>query len=96
MAGRADISFPIKTAIISALFLIALAVGISRIVLNAHYTTDVIGGFCYGVVWVIVSFWIIRRKAARPSMNEEIEMLLGRETDIRIQTSERSVTAPWF
>jgi undecaprenyl-diphosphatase len=43
------------------LLLFSFAIGISRIILKMHYATDVIAGFCLGVVWVILSFWILRR-----------------------------------
>lgn len=50
-----------KAVLILLLFLIAVLVGISRIVLNVHFATDVIAGFCLGVMWVILSFWVLRR-----------------------------------
>ena len=43
------------------LLLLAAAIGISRIVLNVHFATDVIAGFCLGIMWVILSFWIIHK-----------------------------------
>ena len=43
------------------LLLLAVAIGISRIVLNVHFATDVIAGFCLGVMWATLSFWIIRK-----------------------------------
>lgn len=49
-----------KLLLIAALFTFTLMIGISRIVLNVHYATDVIAGFCFGVMWVILSFWLIR------------------------------------
>jgi undecaprenyl-diphosphatase len=43
------------------LLLFALTIGLSRIVLNVHYATDVIGGFCLGIIWVIISFAILKK-----------------------------------
>lgn len=43
------------------LLLLSLCIGSSRIVLRAHYPTDVIASFCLGIVWVIVSVWILRK-----------------------------------
>lgn len=45
----------------SLLLLLSLCIGTSRIVLRAHYPTDVIASFCLGIVWVIVSVWILRK-----------------------------------
>ena len=46
---------------IGLLLLFSISIGISRIVLNVHYATDVIAGFCLGFAWVIFSFWILSR-----------------------------------
>jgi undecaprenyl-diphosphatase len=40
------------------LIVFAVTIGISRIVLRAHYPTDVIASFCLGIIWTILSFWI--------------------------------------
>ncbi|MEO6852002.1 MAG: phosphatase PAP2 family protein [Mucilaginibacter sp.] len=48
------------------LVLYACAIGSSRIVLKVHYPTDVLASFCVGLVWVVVSLWILQHfKAAR-------------------------------
>jgi undecaprenyl-diphosphatase len=43
------------------LLLFSFTIGISRIVLQMHYATDVIAGFCLGVVWVIISFRVVKK-----------------------------------
>jgi undecaprenyl-diphosphatase len=43
------------------LLLFSFTIGISRIVLKMHYATDVIAGFCLGIVWVIISFRVIKK-----------------------------------
>ena len=50
-----------KYILITLLLLSSLAIGLSRVVLNVHYATDVIGGFCLGIIWVIISFAIIKK-----------------------------------
>ncbi|MGI8951596.1 MAG: phosphatase PAP2 family protein [Chitinophagaceae bacterium] len=42
------------------LFFFSLMIGISRIVLEAHFATDVIAGYCLAIAWLILSFWVLR------------------------------------
>jgi undecaprenyl-diphosphatase len=50
-----------KWIFITLLMLIAVTIGISRIVLNVHYATDVLASLCLGTVWVLLSFAIFKR-----------------------------------
>jgi len=50
-----------KYTVMVFLFFCPLAIGLSRVVLNVHYATDVIGGFCLAIVWVILSFVILKK-----------------------------------
>jgi len=43
------------------LMLFALLIGVSRIVLKVHYPTDVIASYCLGIVWVIVSLYLLKK-----------------------------------
>ena len=43
------------------LMLFALCIGISRIVLKVHYPTDVIGSYCLGIVWVVISLYFLKK-----------------------------------
>ena len=61
LVWRGNLSSGWKWLLISLLFLLAVSIGISRIVLGVHYATDVTAGFCLGVMWVIMSFWILRK-----------------------------------
>ncbi len=59
-----------KLVVIVLLFFCPLAIGLSRIILEVHYATDVIGGFCLAIVWVILSFFLfkkIRRNKLSPT-----------------------------
>lgn len=48
--------------IVSILLLVcSIIIGISRIILRAHFPTDVIASFCLGIVWVIVSLWLLKK-----------------------------------
>ncbi len=50
-----------KYVLIVLLFLCTLTIGLSRVILNVHYATDVIGGFCTAIIWVIISFAILKK-----------------------------------
>lgn len=43
------------------LLLCTIAVGLSRIILMVHFATDVIAAFCFAIVWVLFSFWVIKK-----------------------------------
>lgn len=49
-----------STAIVFLLFLILL-IGFSRIYLRVHYASDVLAGFCVGIIWLVLSLWVTRR-----------------------------------
>jgi undecaprenyl-diphosphatase len=55
-------------------FLLILIIGLSRIYLRVHYASDVIAGFCLGLVWLVLSLSVLNK----------VERLSTKE----IQTSE--------
>lgn len=54
-----------KYLILTLLFLCALTIGVSRIVLGAHYPSDVLAGFCLASAWIICAWWFATRPALR-------------------------------
>ena len=42
-------------------FLIASSIAISRVYLHVHYATDVIGGFCLSMMWLLLSLWLLHK-----------------------------------
>ncbi|MEP7258286.1 MAG: phosphatase PAP2 family protein [Flavitalea sp.] len=54
-------SRPLKGLTITALAVCILLVGFSRIYFRVHYTTDVLGGFATGAIWLIISLWVLNK-----------------------------------
>lgn len=46
---------------ISSLIMIIILIGLSRIYLRVHYASDVIAGFCTGLIWLVLSIWFLRK-----------------------------------
>jgi undecaprenyl-diphosphatase len=56
------------------LFLFALCIGVSRVALQVHYPSDVLAGFCLGLVWVILSFYLLNLIKRKP--REQVKLPL--------------------
>lgn len=48
-------------------FLFAASIALSRVYLHVHFASDVIAGFCLCVVWLTVSFWLLKKIRRSPS-----------------------------
>lgn len=57
--GRLPLAWKWVLAVL--LFLFALAIGISRIVLRYHYPSDVLAGMCLGFAWALFSLWLLKK-----------------------------------
>lgn len=49
-----------RATIVAAGFGLGIASGTSRVVLNVHYVTDVLGGWCYGLAWLAACLLAVR------------------------------------
>lgn len=45
----------------AAAVLLSLMIGVSRVLLGVHWPTDVVGGWAFGLLWVLVSLHVCRR-----------------------------------
>jgi len=55
-----SISRPLRISGIILLTMFTLGIGLSRIVLAVHYPTDVMAGFCFGMLWSIIWYRFVR------------------------------------
>ena len=51
----------LRWILIVVLGLLILLIGSSRIYLRYHYATDVMAGFCLGLMWLVISLSVIKR-----------------------------------
>jgi membrane-associated phospholipid phosphatase len=51
----------VRFLLISLLVLLILMIGLSRIYLRVHYASDVLAGFCAGIIWLIIAIWLLRK-----------------------------------
>ena len=49
----------LKYSLMSFLLLVVITIGISRIYLRVHYASDVVAGFSLGLMWLVISLWIL-------------------------------------
>ena len=49
----------LKWMVIAVLVLLTGMVGVSRVYLKLHYASDVIAGFCLGIIWLFLAKWLL-------------------------------------
>jgi len=67
----------VRTMLITFLFLFILLIGFSRIYLRYHYASDVMAGFCMGIIWLVLSLWVTRRIEVYSKHKIEPELQAG-------------------
>lgn len=48
-----------KILLTAALLIIVFIIGLSRVYLRVHYASDVLAGFSMGLMWLVISLWVI-------------------------------------
>ena len=72
MAIRFSQSFIRQVRILSLALLLCLLIGLSRIVLNEHYLSDVMGGFLVGTLWLTIAISMMEWLTARGKIDWRI------------------------
>jgi undecaprenyl-diphosphatase len=65
----------LKWCLIIVLALLILFIGLSRVYLRVHYASDVVAGFCLGLMWLILSLSILNRveKVSRKKISDLVD-----------------------
>lgn len=50
-----------KWSLIVFLLILMIVIGFSRVYLRVHYATDVVAGFCVGIIWLVVTIWVLNK-----------------------------------
>jgi undecaprenyl-diphosphatase len=51
----------LRRLLITMLCIIILMIGTSRVYLRVHYASDVVAGYSVGLMWLILSLWILKK-----------------------------------
>lgn len=51
----------VKWILTILLALLIIFIGVSRVYLRVHYSSDVLAGFCVGIMWLLLSLWLLRK-----------------------------------
>ena len=66
---------PLKWTLFIFFLLLIFFIGLSRIYLRVHYTSDVIAGYCIGILWIVISIGVMQRieKFSRRKIDHVVE-----------------------
>ena len=73
LLARAQSQRRLRAFVFAAGVLMALMIGTSRVYLGVHYPTDVLAGWCFGSLWVSLSWLVARRWTRRSAADDQRE-----------------------
>ena len=62
--------------------IVIVSIGLSRVILNVHYPTDILAGYCVGGILLIMAIYYHRLLTERLGLNKEIERKTSGKTII--------------
>ncbi len=69
IAIRFSQRFAVQVRIMMVTLLLTMIIGLSRILLNEHYLSDVLGGYLVGVLWLMVAISVTEWLTAKDKIN---------------------------
>lgn len=75
MAIRFSRNFVIQVRVVMMTILLTILIGLSRILLNEHYLSDVLGGYLVGILWLMVAISITEWLTIKDKINWHIQLL---------------------
>ncbi len=67
----------VKGILTICILLFILFIGLSRVYLRVHYASDVLAGFCLGLMWLILSLWLLN--LMERISRKEVDMMVEKE-----------------
>jgi membrane-associated phospholipid phosphatase len=74
----------VKWPAIGFLFLLIMAIGLSRVYLRVHYTSDVLAGFALGWLWIVMGLKLLRQIEKRGKKHLAIPAINGSQNAITL------------
>jgi undecaprenyl-diphosphatase len=73
----------IKWLLTFLLVLLIIFIGISRVYLRVHYVSDVLAGFSVGLMWLLLSLWILNK----------VEFYSSKKVDPAVQLADKNASS---
>lgn len=64
---QTKLSLSLKIFFAILFFSFAALIAFSRVYLHVHYPSDVVAGFCLSIIWLLLAFYLLRKKKSSPA-----------------------------